>query len=63
MNLVKQALEKSAKITITTLFDQIKLAFQKLNAIMIPELVLKLPKVLIIIVSLRFHFKVNLRVA
>ena len=47
----------------TTLFDQNKLCFQKLDSIMIPELVLKLPNVLIIIDSLRFHFKVDLQVA
>ena len=51
------------KMTHTTLFDQNKLVFQKLDAIMNPELVLKMPKVYIIIGSLRFHFKVNVRVA
>ena len=33
------------------------------NAILNPELVLKLPNILIVIGSLRFHFKVVVRVA
>ena len=53
----KKALEKCVKMTHITLLDQNIFFFQKLNAIMIPELVLKLPKVLIIIGSLRFHLK------
>ena len=63
MNLVKEAIEKSVKITQTNLFDQNKLVFQKLEAIMNPDLVLKSPKVLIILGFLRFHFKVVVRVA
>ena len=60
MNFVKkkEALEKCVKITHTTLFDQNKLSFQKLDVIMNLELALKKPKVLIIIVFIRFHFKV-----
>ena len=50
-------------MTHTNLFDQNKLGFQKLHAIMIPELILRLPKVFIIIGSLRFHFKAKVRVA
>ena len=63
MNLVfKKALEKCVKINHTTLFDQNKLVFQKLDAIMIPELVLKLQKVFIIIGFLRFHLKKQLKI-
>ena len=51
--------EKCLKITLTTLFYHIKLFSQKFNA----ELAKKLAKVLIIIDSLRFHFKVDMRVA
>ena len=50
-------------MTQTTLFEQNKLVSQKLDAIMIPQLVLELQKVLIIIGSLRSHFKVVVRVA
>ena len=49
------------KMTHAPLFDQNKFVFHKHAAIMIPERILKLPKVLIIIVS--FHFKVDVRVA
>ena len=51
----KKALEKSVKMNQTPLFDPKKLVFQKLNAIMNPE-------VYIIIGSLKFHLKVNERV-
>ena len=44
-------------MTHKTLFDQNKLVFQKLDAIVIPELVLKWPKFHIIIGSLRFILK------
>ena len=47
----------------TALFDQNKLVFQNLDAIMIPELVLELQTVYIIIGSLRFHFKEDMQVA
>ena len=56
VNIVKKDLEKCVKMTHTTLFDQNKLVFQKLDALMNPELVLKSPKILIIIGSLRFQF-------
>ena len=46
-----------------TLFDQNKLVLQKLDAIMNSELVVKQPKILIIIVSLKFYFTVAVRVA
>ena len=49
-------------MTQTTLFDQNKLVLQKLDAIMIPELVLKWPTVYIMIGSLTFHLKVDVRV-
>ena len=50
-------------MTHTTWFDQNKLVFQNLDAILNLELVLKLPKVYIIIGSLRFHLKVDVQVA
>ena len=50
-------------MTHTALFDQNKLVLQTLDAMMNPELVLKMPKVTIIIGSLMFHFKFNVRVA
>ena len=51
------------KMTPKTLFDQTILVFQKLDANMNPDLALKMPKVYIIIGSLRFHIKLNVRVA
>ena len=45
-------------MTHTTLFDQKKIVFQKLDADMNPDIVLKRPTFLIIIGSLRFNFKV-----
>ena len=59
----KRLYEKGVKVTHTTLFDQTKLVFQKLDAIMIPEQALKVPKVLIIIGSLRFHLQIDVQVA
>ena len=50
-------------MTHTTLFDQNKLAFQKLDAIVITELALKWQKVYIIKGSLRIHFKIYVQVA
>ena len=50
-------------MTHTTLFDENKLVFQKLDPILNCELVSKLSKVLIIIGSLRFHLKVVVEVA
>ena len=46
-------------MTHKTVFDQNKLVFQKVDAVMNPELVLEMPKVYLIIGSLRFHFKVR----
>ena len=51
------------KMTHITLFDQNKLVFQKLDAITNPKLVLKMPNFKIIIGSLRFNFKVVIRLA
>ena len=56
------ALEKCVKITHKTLFDQKYLVFQKLELVLLVELVFKLPKVLVIIVSLKLHFKVVVQV-
>ena len=50
-------------MTHTTLSDQNKLFPQKLDAIVIPELVINWPTVCIIIGSLRLYFKVDVRVA
>ena len=49
-------------MTLTTLFDGKKLVSQKLDVIMILELVLKLPKVLIILGFLMWHLKVDVGV-
>ena len=54
----EKVLEKCIKRTHITLVDQNKLVFQKLDAIMNPELILKFPNLLFMIDSLRFHFKV-----
>ena len=63
MNFVlNNALEKFVKMTHTTFFDQKKLVFEILELNMNPELVLKMPKVYMIICSLRFHFKVKVLV-
>ena len=48
----QKAFKKCVNMTHTTLFDQNKLVFQKLDTILNPELVLKLPKILIIIYTL-----------
>ena len=58
----KMALEKCVKMTRIALFVQTKLVYQKHDAIMNPEMVLKLPNVLITICSLGFHFKVVVQV-
>ena len=50
------------QMTYTTLFKQNKLIFQKLDEIMNPELALEFLKVLIVIGSLMFHFKVVMQV-
>ena len=57
----KKALKKCLKMTHTTLFDQNKLVFKKIEAILNPEL--ENCKKIKIIGSLRFHFKVVLQVA
>ena len=56
--LKKNGSREVRKMTQTTLFEQNKSIFQKLDAIINPELVLKLSKVLIIMCLVRFHFKV-----
>ena len=58
MNFIfKKGFRESVKITQTTVFDQQKLVFQKL------ELILKLSKVLIILGSFSFYFKVVAQIA
>ena len=54
----KKVLEKFVKMTSKTLFDQNKLVFRKHDAVMNPKLVLKLPKVLVIIASI-YKYKKN----